>query len=534
MKKFALLLALLLCLTSCGTAPDPSGQPDAPSSGGQTVPDTPPVLSLEGGPEDHTVGTAETPLRRWYGAYTDHLIPSPDYGPLYAFIGQDFDFPYYEAYTFGLMTGDGTVVVDSVYVSVEQMSVFQGLIEEKLPVLWLSHVPESWDGKWVDSEYEAYIPTVHTAAALDGSWVIEGWYESCWVVGPEAFCLLDGQGTWHTFNTRGEEIASFVLPPEFRFYGNWTDGIGLAVKGEEEPSAHCLVNAAAGTVVPLPGVTDTGGCTWGDTLLPARQQDGLWGCLDITEDHSGGIRWAIQPAYSRIDDYKDGYTLAERAGGEAVVLDRTGTELFSCPGEVSRSLLEVCRMNGRTFLLIRVLDQWYNGTWYVFDEEGNTLEILPADADVILSEERAYGLVRYTDNTLRWLDEEETFPFPAEYGNPEITAEGTLLGWEGENRLQMDRYGNVLEAIPEARRYDETTGRYYYLEYEQMGQTGSTALYDGDHQLIAELRNDWESWYAGVQGGLFQCRDGMTNVIYNLDGEVLLRYPLRAFVGVST
>ena len=98
----------------------------------------------------------------------------------------------------------------------------------------------------------------------------------------------------------------------------------------------------------------------------------------------------------------------------------------------------------------------------------------------------------------------------------------------------MDRYGNVLEAIPEARRYDETTGRYYYLEYEQMGQTGSTALYDGDHQLIAELRNDWESWYAGVQGGLFQCRDGMTNVIYNLDGEVLLRYPLRAFVGVST
>ena len=168
-----------------------------------------------------------------------------------------------------------------------------------------------------------------------------------------------------------------------------------------------------------------------------------------------------------------------------------------------------------------------------FDESGTSLDVLPVDADVILNEERTFGLIRYLDNTLRWLDEEETFPFPVEYGNPEITAEGDLLVWTAEYRLTLDHRGNVVEKVLLDRQYDEATGRYYYREHEQMGPTGSTRLYDGEHQLVAEVRDDWETWYTGVQGGLLQCRDGMSNTVYNLDGELLLRYPLRPFVGME-
>ena len=83
---------------------------------------------------DWSVLTEETPLpavgERWYTDYTPELIPSADYGPLLPFKGAvGMTLAWWEeepAYTspswfYGLMTLDGTLVMDPVCTSISRL-----------------------------------------------------------------------------------------------------------------------------------------------------------------------------------------------------------------------------------------------------------------------------------------------------------------------------------------------------------------------------------------------------------------------------
>ena len=61
-------------------------------------------------------------VERWYEEYTDHLIPSDEYGQLVPYIGGNVSSPSTTDWVYGLATQDGVIVTDPVYSEAEYIS----------------------------------------------------------------------------------------------------------------------------------------------------------------------------------------------------------------------------------------------------------------------------------------------------------------------------------------------------------------------------------------------------------------------------
>ena len=535
MKRLPLLLALLLCLAACGRAPlfQPQARPGAeiatrdkslpPETAAPPGEPADPALTSGTGPIDHTVGTTLTPLRRWYGAYTDHLIPSPDYGPLYPFVGQNWEFSEYDPYTFGLMTGDGTVVVDSVYINACPLA-YQ---DTELPVLGLLAVPEGWDGAMVMDDVEPYLPSRVTAAARDGSWVLEDWYDDLSTVSETEFLLSTEDGQYSLFDLQGNCLNRFTLDPELYCY-RWRDGLCIAQERAwgEEGGAFFLVDARAGTAVPLPGTTFAADNP--DDLVPFRDENGLWGCIDM---RAGG-RWAIAPTFADMGFFRDGYAVVSLGEEESGIIDETGKILMTLPHERRGLYLKVYEVEGTRYLLVEFVKVYdaFNGyqAYYIYDENGTLLEALPEGTTILSHGETDPPLLLLPDGRCRWLGEAEEFTLPPGSRSPGMDVHGQLNVTVGDEVLYLDRRGQVVAypAEPGNRLTDGDTGRRFYLSDPLEGRS---TLYDQEGNPLAELENDWASWYILCRGGLIQCRKGETAIVYDLEGNVLLRYPMRPF-----
>ena len=164
MKKiFRLLaaLALVLILAACSPAADPITPPPSPSAGPESATPTAPAVpavytdwsKLEPRPAAlPQVGT------RWYGAYTDKLIPREDYGALVPYAGLRLmnSWPAADGCMYGLMTADGVTVTDAAFSNVDRLKLEGGAL------LVLFRGDGTPDDRWG--------PRRLAVAAADGSW----------------------------------------------------------------------------------------------------------------------------------------------------------------------------------------------------------------------------------------------------------------------------------------------------------------------------------------------------------------------------
>lgn len=223
MKKISALIlsaALIFLMSGCVFENNPPAAPE-------TTTDGKPFFQLEHLPD---IGEYKTDnlYRRRYPDYTDHLIPSDDYGPLYIYCGEYHDYlgnedygyedGYQIGYTsglYGLMTADGEVVTDSVYSYISSVEFDDD--EDKFIYVLQKDTDYSDD---YDYTYEM------TLCAPDGSWA------KSITVGVESYItgICDNRivlSSWdnegpHTyiFDTKGNQIADFTTDYNSRNYSH--------------------------------------------------------------------------------------------------------------------------------------------------------------------------------------------------------------------------------------------------------------------------------------------------------------------------
>ena len=177
-----LLSAALLAGCSGPGGSSSSGQPE----GSQSASSAPAADGSVRVQTDWSVleGTEETPstvLNRWYDSYTDHLIAREDYGTLLPFAGarvtiqpldgesQDY---ISSSFLYGLMTQEGTVVMDPVCTSIYRVSYTSATGDSvPLPVLALERGDEA--------QGDPGSGTLMALAAADGSWCTDYVYWGC-------------------------------------------------------------------------------------------------------------------------------------------------------------------------------------------------------------------------------------------------------------------------------------------------------------------------------------------------------------------
>ena len=179
---------------------------------------------------------------RWYEDYTDHLIPSPDYGELVPYAGANvYSFNIwtdqngqeqtwssnYPSPLYGLMTREGKIVTDPVYMHAGQLDFYWQGESILLPVLSLSRASEEWmdfnnGQRWA-------------IAALDGSWCtdFEFWMSTCretelLLIGPAGLTWMDPVSAarvdwdWEFLGIDEEDLSRITEEIMWLFGFQWT------------------------------------------------------------------------------------------------------------------------------------------------------------------------------------------------------------------------------------------------------------------------------------------------------------------------
>lgn len=252
-----LMLALTL-LSSCTPAPsrpDPIPEPDPPAT---EVPATP--VQVDWSKLQQTKGNAALPDHdggRWYSETVTDLIPRPDYGPLYSYVGslaQSIDrwtdsngveqtwLSEYPTPVYGLMTRDGKIVTDPVFQGVYQPTYRHGSQLIAHPVLLLSRAGEDW----IDNEITN--GQRYAVAAKDGSWCtdFEFWSytlnsEALFLVGPAGVTWLDPisgsrqDWSWETLDISDDEISSLLGDLMWLYGFLWiNEGVFLGLSDKDD------------------------------------------------------------------------------------------------------------------------------------------------------------------------------------------------------------------------------------------------------------------------------------------------------------
>lgn len=439
---------------------------------------------------------------RWYEDYTDHLICRDDYGPLVPFIAQRFQVQAdwgdtYTGFRWGLMTRDGTVVVDPVYSAVDRPSGEHGVSSDYLVLTRLF---------WDEAE-QVYVPR-RAMAAADGSWCTEFLFSGVAFPRP----LYDGSLLALT-----EEGGLIVLEADGRERLHWTDeDVALRLPQWEFASCESLFWYLAscgpvlvlntdfpyfldgGTLEPLDFPSVTWALDYSQGLCAARLEDGGVGYLD-TEGH-----WAIPPRYAAAESFRGGLALAEDAQGNTVLLDPAGNVLMQRPGAGSITLSPAG-------------DEVYvqaDGVWY-----DSGLEPLGWGLSF-----EAYGLAfgQTDDGQLVVKAGEGLLFFPLELGTPsQLAGDRILFSRPSEDgssyeSLLCDLEGNVL------------------LVRDNLSFTGL----DGDSPMVVSYQESgqlyWDldgaplfsgfSYVYPVEDGLFYVEDGWSRGCVTRSGQWLLRF----------
>ena len=390
-----LALALALTLAGCG-APSGEALPPQPSEGVETAAPIPTLTpSAKPIPTDGPyVYTDYSKLEdnvprpnvyeRWHGEFTDHLIPSPDYGHLLPFSGSAIADEWggeYGTYALdGLMTLEGKVVVDPVYAAVTQLcsggDYDYGYPDTYYPAFLLSRYAGDGGGGKPGALFGAYDDVRSVLCAADGSWVTPEYRFSyaAQVYGygvqdgaifalrdKNVLCLLDISTGEEIFSATLEgledETLNSVLDSVYYGDGRITLNVPMYKYNNnvvtETHSLRCWdIN---GREISLPDDVDV---IYGfaEGLCPARRTGGTgyaWGYLGLDG------QWAISPQFTDARAFEDGVALL---GSHAhTLIDHQGNILYETP------TYDHCQQTG---------DYWYftgysDDLGLVLDKEGN-------------------------------------------------------------------------------------------------------------------------------------------------------------------
>ncbi len=256
-------LAALALLAGCAVPSEPALTPE-PTPAPAVTPSPTPTPEAKG-PAVQTDWSKLEPRekpeavgRRWYADHTTRLIPLDYGGDLIPYAGLRImeDWPARDGggCLYGLMTLDGTVVVDPAYsraVLLEWNQWWEQDMDRVLPILGLCVGIQKTDGEyfWGEDRW--------AFAGIDGAWVTEHKYLD-YAAGPEGVFASTEQGcevldlagdvtrawTWAELGYSEEKPAHFTDGPD-AYYIEWLDGL-VQLEGNEEQAR--VLDTATGAV----------------------------------------------------------------------------------------------------------------------------------------------------------------------------------------------------------------------------------------------------------------------------------------------
>lgn len=364
-KTLALAAALLLLLTACapdGAEETPSAPPESVPAGTPAPESTPPAPESPA-PSQSAVYTDWSALepyrptqlrfRRWYEEPVHALIPlDGGYGTLVPFVGSaPPDMSWGGVYEYGLMTTDGTIVVDTTYSDVYRLTFRERGEKVRLPVLALMTTEPAADELGWPLGIRRF-----GAAALDGSWSVPTEYDGIWSLSGSSFFLWK-ESTVYVYGTDGQFKRSISFSnAAWPWLGDWEYemkcGGGSLV--EQDGNTLWLVEVDTGTRTPVEGVSDVG--VYDDGLFSAQDaESGLWGCIDRAGT------WVIPAKYEDIWPCADGSGLTEAySAGRWLWVDREGNEYSEDPRPPQETETEEW-----DFWVTPVTDSYTGETWYL-------------------------------------------------------------------------------------------------------------------------------------------------------------------------
>ena len=549
-KMLPALLALALLLSACGgpaaeVTPTPAPEP-APTRTAEPVPTPEPTPS---GPAVYTDWSKLEPYEpvqavytRRYEDFTDTLIPSEDYGPLVPFAGAALT-ETWEGWSsdynlYGLMTLEGEVVADPVFMSVLRLTEYDS---EYNPV----YRPDVMLLGKVFYDAEGQPGERYALCAGDGSWCTDFLYEYPWEMDmgisfSQGIPLLDreerlvflDQDTGVelraldlTAQAGGEDfsLSSFQVDPKT----GWV--LVSLYRWEEESGGEnlSLLFDPDGQAHPLPREVQWA-YQYGDGLVPAavEMDTGL-----TTEYRYGYVdaltgAWAIEPGFIQARTFENAVALVQEQSGAWRFIDPTGAPLTE-PIEAD--------------------SYWETGGyWYfisyagralaVYDRMGKPVEGIqnlatgemetrmggwvtaPAGEELLL----AKGLLIYRfPAALGWVNGvcEEGILFCAPVEGEKYRVNAVLADWDGKELFRWENCSYAYLA------QDELTGEYYLSVTWEEGERSYADHYDLSGELLASDRGKRDGYYT-FWNGMACWNGGEETTFTDREGNVIFRWPI--------
>ena len=274
--RYTRLIAAALCAALLAGCSPGSLAASTPSQSPEPVDPTPPSASQSAAPspttpegpnvrvdwsrleDNRTPLLPDTDSGRWYEDYTDHLIPSEEYGPLVPYVGgnvysfsrwmddqgqEQIGILPWPTPMYGLMTLQGKIVTDPVYLGAHHVEFYQEEETTVLPVLILSQAREEWNDSNSGRRY--------ALAAKNGAWStdFEFWgytarEDEVLLYGPAGLTWIDpvsgarADWNWDALGVPEGDLPRITEEIQWVFGFQWTHaGVFLGMIYENEQSA---------------------------------------------------------------------------------------------------------------------------------------------------------------------------------------------------------------------------------------------------------------------------------------------------------
>lgn len=546
-----LALALAAVLTGCGQpaaeslSPRPSEGVETSAPENSAVPTPKPIPT--DGPYVYTdysqlEDNSPRPDRyvRWHGEFTDHLIPSPDYGPLIPFSGdgamEEWEVSDYGAQ--GLMTLDGKVVVDPVYSAVTQLSdgwEWEGYTD----TYYTAYILSRYAGNGEGDLFNAYNDVSSQLCALDGSWVTGEYRFSyntlCYGNGVQdgaifalrdenILVLLDISNGKELFSAPLEGLGKDELNEVLHNVGYGDGRITLSVPiydrshGADVRYLRCW--DLSGNEIFLPGNVD-GIYSFSEGLCPARRTGGegyAWGYLGLDG------QWAIPPQFTDATSFDGGVALL---GTHAhTLIDREGNILYETP------TYDRCQKTG---------DYWYfcgysGDAGLVLDKQGNEVNSPLLHGGYVDALNYGWAVMTNADGSYTLAKGEKSWPIPAGWGYAwagNVTEDTVYLNnwtegfpsneahwaiWKPESGKAPTVFSGNFDSL----RTDPITGERYCVIYDDYS-SGRYHITDLSGKTLFDGLSGWPRLYAGRCLTKTTGSNGKTVELRDQSGAVLFR-----------
>ncbi len=326
-----LIITLALLLPACAAQEKPSAASPLPASPSPSP--SPSVVAPAPSPKvtyfvrpDYAHLTPYEPEKEVYTRLSEEfmpeLVPSDDYGPLLPYVGSLVATEIWgEFYKYGLVTREGMIVTDAVYIGAYQRKDSSPIILTK------SAEPPGENGELK--------PVMRYAlCAPDGSWITPFIYEDVQYFDKVILLMrdsetndidvLDYDGNL-LYNTKTKPDFAKLPPDTFGDPDNpepvadfYTGDGFVAVIPWDSDSSKFYFNELIGAVTFL-DFEELGPFSEG---LAAVKKDGKWGYINTS------FEIVLEPAYKYAGDFTDGRAVVGLPTRESAVIDRSGNILF--------------------------------------------------------------------------------------------------------------------------------------------------------------------------------------------------------------